>query len=177
MQIRYALPLVLFALLVVLFIVGMQLDPRKVPSPLIDKPLPQFDLAQLHDADLTINNDSFSGEVVLVNVWASWCVSCRYEHPILMEYSRSGEVALYGMNYKDTRENALEWLKQYGDPYRTSAFDPLGRTGMDFGVYGVPETYVLDKEGVLRYKHIGPISQQDLDDTIVPLIKKLRSSI
>jgi cytochrome c biogenesis protein CcmG, thiol:disulfide interchange protein DsbE len=177
MQLRYVLPLLLFALLVVLFIFGMQIDPRRVPSPLIDKPLPAFELAQLHDPELMLSNQKLRGDVVLVNVWASWCVSCRYEHPLLLAFSREGDVDLYGLNYKDTRKDALQWLKQYGDPYKTSAFDPLGRTGIDFGVYGVPETYVLDKDGIVRYKHIGPISQGDLDDTILPLIKKLRSSV
>ena len=143
MQIRYALPLFLFVLLVVLFIFGLQIDPRKVPSPLIGKPLPEFELAQLHDPAQTINNDKLRGEVVLVNIWASWCISCRYEHPLLMAFSRSSSAALYGMNYRDTREQALQWLKDYGNPYRESAFDPLARTGLDFGVYGVPETYVL----------------------------------
>ena len=177
MQLRYALPLVLFVLLVVLFIFGMQIDPRKVPSPLIDKPLPQFDLSQLHDSSQRINNDKLLGEVVLINVWSSWCVSCRYEHPLLLAFSRSNDAALYGINYKDTREDALQWLQHYGDPYKLSAFDPLGRTGIDFGVYGVPETYVVDKEGIIRYKHIGPITQEDLDNTIVPLIEKLRTPV
>lgn len=176
MQLRYALPLVLFVLLLVLFVFGLQMDPRKVPSPLIDKPLPEFELSQLHDSSATITNQKINGDVVLVNVWASWCVTCRYEHPVLLAFSRDSDVGLYGVNYKDTRENALQWLKQYGDPYSMSAFDPTGRTGLDFGVYAVPETYVLDKEGIVRYKHTGPISQQDMDDTIVPLINKLRST-
>jgi len=176
MQLRYALPLLLFVSLIVLFLFGMQIDPRKVPSPLIDKPLPAFELSQLHDPELTLSNQSLAGDVALVNVWASWCVSCRYEHPLLVAFSRTGQVDIYGLNYKDTRENARQWLEQYGNPYRASAFDPLGRTGIDFGVYGVPETYVLDKNGIVRYKHIGPINQQDLDDTILPLIRKLRSA-
>jgi cytochrome c biogenesis protein CcmG/thiol:disulfide interchange protein DsbE len=177
MQLRYVLPLGLFVLLVVLFIYGMQLDPRKVPSPLIDKPLPAFELSQLHDSELTLSAEKLQGEVVLLNVWASWCVSCRYEHPILLAYASRGEVDVYGLNYKDTRKDALQWLEQYGDPYKISAFDPLGRTGIDFGVYGVPETYVLDKDGIIRYKHIGPISQGDLETIIEPLIKKLRSPV
>lgn len=177
MQIRYFLPLLLFALLIMLFIFGMGIDPRKVPSPLIGKPLPAFTLSQLHNQDLTLSEQTLRGDVVLLNVWASWCVSCRYEHPILLAFSRQNHAKLYGLNYKDTRADALQWLKQYGDPYKASAFDPQGRTGLDFGVYGVPETYVLDKNGIIRYKHIGPVSQEDLDETILPLIKKLRSSV
>ncbi|MFT5351396.1 MAG: cytochrome c biogenesis protein CcmG/thiol:disulfide interchange protein DsbE, partial [Gammaproteobacteria bacterium] len=130
-----------------------------------------------HDSELTLSAEKLQGEVVLLNVWASWCVSCRYEHPILLAYASRGEVDVYGLNYKDTRKDALQWLEQYGDPYKISAFDPLGRTGIDFGVYGVPETYVLDKDGIIRYKHIGPISQGDLETIIEPLIKKLRSPV
>jgi len=177
MQIRYILPLLLFSLLVVLFIFGMRIDPRKVPSPLIGKPLPAFELAQLQHPELTLSEQSLHGEVVLVNVWASWCVSCRYEHPVLLAFSRQNHAKVYGLNYKDTRKDALQWLRQYGDPYEASAFDPQGRTGLDFGVYGVPETYVLDKDGIIRYKHIGPVSQEDLDERILPLIKKLKSSV
>ena len=173
MQLRYALPLLLFISLIALFIFGLQQDPSKVPSPLIDKPLPTFDLRQLQNAELSINNNEFAGQVSLLNVWASWCVSCRYEHPILVEYARKHRGKLYGLNYKDTRAEALAWLELHGDPYEKSAFDPDGRTGIDFGVYGVPETYVLDQQGIVRYKHIGPISQDDMDTLIVPLIEKL----
>ena len=177
MQLRYVLPLLLFAMLVVLFIFGMQTDPRKIPSPLIDKPLPDFELSQLHNPDLMLNNKTLLGDVVLLNVWASWCISCRYEHPILMAYSKESEVDLYGLNYKDSREDALLWLENYGNPYKTSASDLDGRVGLDFGVYGAPETYVLDKDGIVRYKHIGPITQKDLDETIQPIIRKLRSPL
>lgn len=177
MQLRYLLPLALFVLLLVLFIYGMQVDPRKVPSPLIDKPLPAFELSMLHDESGVLNNESLHGSIVLVNVWASWCVSCRYEHPVLLAYARQGEVDIYGLNYKDTRDNALQWLAEFGNPYKASAFDPLGRTGLDFGVYGVPETYLLDERGIVRYKHIGPISQEDLDTIILPLVRKLRAPL
>ena len=175
MQLRYVIPLLVFAGLVVLFVIGMQMDPRRVPSPLIGKPLPEFDLTQLHDQTRNLDNRKFLGEVVLINFWASWCVSCRYEHPILLEYARSGNASVYGMNYKDTREDALRWLSEYDNPYKLSAFDPQGRTGIDFGLYGVPETYVVDQQGIIRYKHIGPISQEDMDGKIVPLIEQLKA--
>ena len=175
MQLRYIAPLVVFTGMVVLFIIGMQTDPRRVPSPLIGKPLPAFKLTQLHDQEQSLDNESLLGEVVLINFWASWCVSCRYEHPLLLEYAGRGEAGVYGMNYKDTREDALKWLNQFGDPYKLSAFDPEGRTGIDFGLYGVPETYVIDREGIIRYKHIGPINQEDMDNTIIPLVEELRA--
>ena len=175
MQLRYILPLLVFAGMVVLFIIGMQMDPRRVPSPLIGKPLPAFNLKQLHDQQQSLDNESLLGEVVLINFWASWCVSCRYEHPLLLEYASKGKAGVYGMNYKDAREDALGWLDQYGDPYKLSAFDPEGRTGIDFGLYGVPETYVIDREGIIRYKHIGPISREDLDNKIAPLVDELRA--
>ncbi len=175
MQLRYVLPLLIFAGLVVLFVIGMQMDPRRVPSPLIGKPLPEFDLTQLYDESQSLANSQFLGEVVLINFWASWCISCRYEHPILLEYARSGNASVYGMNYKDTRKDALEWLKQYENPYKLIAFDPEGRTGIDFGLYGVPETYVVDQKGIIRYKHIGPISREDMDKKIVPLVEELKA--
>ncbi|NKB36075.1 MAG: DsbE family thiol:disulfide interchange protein [Gammaproteobacteria bacterium] len=175
MQLRYVLPLLIFVGLVILFVVGMQMDPRRVPSPLIGKPLPEFDLAQLHDQTQSLDKSMFLGEVVLINFWASWCVSCRYEHPILLEYARSGNASIYGMNYKDTRSDALNWLKEYANPYRLSAFDPEGRTGIDFGLYGVPETYVVDQKGIIRYKHIGPISQEDMKNKIEPLVEELKA--
>ena len=175
-QTRYLLPLLLFVALIVLFIYGLGHDPRKLPSALIGKPLPEFELAQLYDVESTFSKKDLLGDVSLINVWASWCVSCRYEHPILLDFARSSEIVLYGLNYKDAREDALRWLQQYGDPYQLIAFDPLGRTAIDFGLYGVPETYVMDKDGIVRYKHVGPISEQDLNETILPLIKKLRTT-
>ena len=171
---RYLLPLGVFMFLVGLFIVGLQHDPRLVPSPLIDRPSPDFSLPRLEDIQQTISNRDLAGKVVLLNVWASWCVECRREHPLLLELSRRGEFDIIGLNYKDTRPDALEWLEQHGDPYLTSAFDQEGRVGIDFGVYGVPETFIVDRSGVIRYKHIGPISREVLDAEILPLINKLK---
>lgn len=172
--IRYLIPLFIFLLLVVLFVFGLQYDPRRVPSPLIDKPVPQFELPRLKDPQLTLGSADLKGDVVLVNVWASWCPSCVHEHPVLLELSKRGEVKLIGLNYKDKRENALDWLNNYGDPYTMNAFDEQGRVGIDFGVYGAPETYIVDQNGIIRYKHIGPISREDLDNKILPIVRELK---
>ena len=172
-MIRYHLPLGIFLLIVVLFVIGLRLDPRYVPSPLIDKPAPEFSLPGLRDENTNVGTSDFMGKVTLINVWASWCVSCRYEHPLLVELSRQGLVPIYGLNYKDERKAAIAWLEKRGDPYLASAYDEAGRVGIDYGVYGVPETYVLDKKGIIRHKHIGPLGSKDLDETILPLIRQL----
>ena len=173
---RYLLPLALFVVLVLLLAVGLGIDPKLVPSPLIDKPLPAFNLPKLKAPDDSVISSDFLGDVVLLNVWASWCVACRAEHPLLVELSKNSEMLIYGVNYKDTRPDALQWLQRFGDPYRASAFDQHGLTGIDLGVYGVPETYIMDRAGIIRYKHIGPITREALDNTILPLIEKLKAS-
>lgn len=170
---RYLLPLGIFAALVVLLAVGLTLNPRDVPSPLIDKPAPVFSLPQLHRPDQSISPADMLGKVWLLNVWASWCVACRAEHPMMNALARSGEVTIIGLNYKDRPETALQWLRQLGNPYRTSAVDEAGRAGIDWGVYGVPETFVVDKQGIIRYKHIGPVGKKDLDEKILPLVRQL----
>lgn len=170
---RYLIPLAMFVLLVVLFKVGLNYDPHLVPSPLIDKPVPAFTLPNLKDNAATISSTDLRGQAVLLNVWASWCVECRNEHPVLMEFAQKLKVPIYGLNYKDTREDARHWLDRYGDPYLRSAFDQSGRVGMDFGVYGVPETFVVDRNGIIRYKQIGPITKEAMEDIILPLMNKL----
>ena len=170
---RFLLPLGIFVVLVGFLLVGLNLNPRQVPSPLIGKPAPEFQLQQLHQAEQTLTSKDNLGKVWLLNVWASWCVSCREEHPLLVELAKSGIVPVYGLNYKDQREDALRWLKQFGDPYTVSIVDPEGRTGIDYGVYGVPETYVIDKKGVIRYKQIGPVTVDALQTKILPLVKEL----
>lgn len=172
-MIRYLIPLIVFLSLIVLFVVGLQYDPRLVPSPLIDKPAPAFVLPQLKDPQQSLASNDLKGDVVMLNVWASWCVACRQEHPLLMQLANSGKINIIGLNYKDTREDAMRWLEQYGDPYLVSAFDQQGRVGIDYGVYGVPETYIIDKNGIIRYKHIGPINADVLKSTILPLINNL----
>ena len=172
---RFVLPAGVFFAVVCLLGIGLLFDPRVVPSPLIGKPAPEFDLPQLHDPGQRIGNMDLRGQVSLVNVWASWCLACRYEHGHLMQLSRDGHVPLYGLNYKDQRDAALSWLQEHGDPYVLSAFDESGRTGIDFGVYGVPETFVVDREGVIRYKHIGPLDTESLQQRILPLLSELEA--
>ncbi len=171
---RYLLPLGIFIVLVVFLAIGLKLDPREVPSPLVGKPAPAFALPQLHKPEASFAPKDMQGKVWLLNVWASWCVSCRQEHPILVELAKSGIVPIYGLNYKDQRADALKWLQQFGDPYALSIVDAEGRVGIDYGVYGVPETYVIDKAGVIRFKQIGPVTQDVLEMTILPLVKELQ---
>lgn len=175
MKARFLIPLVIFIGLVVLFGAGLGLNPREVPSPLIDKPAPEFALPALSDPDKQITKQTLQGGVTLFNVWASWCVACRQEHPLLVEIAKRGEVPIYGLNYKDTRPAAQEWLARLGNPYVDSAFDEKGRVGIDWGVYGVPETFLVDSRGMIRYKHIGPISPEDWEQKILPKIKLLQN--
>ena len=154
--------------------IGLSLNPREVPSPLIDKPAPGFTLAQLHEPSRVLTPQDLKGQVWLLNVWASWCVSCRQEHPLLVELGKANVVPIYGLNYKDQRDNALKWLDQFGNPYTASIMDTDGRVGIDYGVYGVPETFLIDKEGVIRYKQIGPVTPSDLQEKIIPLVRKLQ---
>lgn len=172
---RYLIPLGVFIIIVGFLAVGLKLDPRLVPSPLIDKPVPQFTLPEVKAPDKTVDSTDLRGKVSLLNVWASWCVSCRDEHPLLVELARSGQATIYGLNYKDRREDAIRWLDYYGDPYAASAHDLEGKVGIDFGVYGVPETFIVDRNGVIRYKHIGPISKEALERKIMPLLQELEN--
>jgi cytochrome c biogenesis protein CcmG/thiol:disulfide interchange protein DsbE len=163
---RFAIPVAIFVALLVLLGVGLKLDPREVPSPLIGKPAPHFELPQLHEASKTFTERDLRGKVWVLNVWASWCVSCREEHPVLLDLAASGAVPIYGLNYKDNRADGLKWLKSMGDPYKLSIYDLDGRVGIDYGVYGVPETYVIDKSGVIRYKRIGPLTPEIVKNTL-----------
>lgn len=173
---KFIIPLGIFFALVIFFAIGLTKDPREVPSPLIEKPAPQFKVAQLHEPGATFGPADMRGKVWLLNVWASWCVSCRVEHPVLVEMSKKNVVPIIGLNYKDQREDGKQWLAKFGNPYTLSAYDVDGRVGIDYGVYGVPETFVIDKQGVIRYKQTGPITQEALDKTILPLIKKLEAA-
>ena len=173
-MIKYILPVLVFALLVTVFYIGLHKDPSIVPSPLIGKPVPAFSLPRLSDPDITLTDQDLKGEVVLLNVWGSYCIPCRQEHPLLMELTRNNVVDVYGLNYADERDAALKWLETFGDPFLLSAFDEDRRVSIDFGVYGVPETYVIDADGIIRFKHIGAINQGMLDDTILPLIEQLK---
>lgn len=171
---RFIWPLLIFIVLAGFLLVGLNLNPREVPSPLIDKPAPAFTLPLLQDPSKRFSSQDMKGQVWLFNVWASWCVSCRQEHPVLMELAQQNIVPIYGLDYKDQRENGLTWLSRGGDPYVLSVMDVEGRIGIDYGVYGVPETYVIDKQGIIRYKQIGPVTKQSLQEKILPLVAELQ---
>ena len=173
---RYLIPLAVFIVLVVFLGIGLGLNPREIPSPLIGKPAPVFKLTQLHESGKVLGKEDLLGQVWLLNVWASWCVSCREEHPVLIEFSKRNVVPIYGLNYKDQRADALAWLSRFGDPYKASIVDADGRVGIDYGVYGVPETFVIDKAGVVRYKQIGPVTPDALKNKILPLLQQLQQS-
>jgi len=170
---RFVLPLAIFALLVALLGIGLTLNPREVPSPLIGKPAPHFELPLLQDPGKTFTERDMLGKVWMLNVWASWCVPCREEHPVLLELARERAVPVLGMNYKDERRNSVAWLKTLGDPYQLSVYDAQGRVGIDYGVYGVPETYLIDKRGVIRYKRVGVLTKEIVKEKLLPLVHEL----
>jgi len=170
---RYLLPLGVFVALVALLGVGLGLNPREVPSPLVGKPVPEFSLAQLRDPNQTLSTSDLDGRPSLLNAWATWCVECRREHPLLVEIARSGEVPVYGLNYKDERAAAIEWLERLGNPYVASGFDGDGRVGIDLGVYGLPETFLVDGDGIIVHKHIGPINRDIWEREFVPVLRRL----
>ncbi len=172
---RFLLPLVIFLVMVGFLFVGLNLDPREVPSPLVGKPAPQFSLPRLDNPEQVFSGNDMLGKVWLLNVWASWCGACKEEHPLLVSLAKTGFVPLVGMDYKDTRDEAQQWLVQGGNPYMTTVIDVDGRVGINYGVYGVPETYVIDKKGIIAYKKTGPITMQSLREVIVPLVKKLQA--
>jgi len=174
--VRYLAPLTIFLALAGLLYKGLSLDPRKVPSPLIDKPAPAFLLTRLKQQEATLGTADLKGKVTLFNVWATWCVACRSEHPVLMQLAESGKVAIYGLNYKDKRAEAKRWLQHYGDPYIANAFDDNGRVGIDRGVYGTPETFIADQQGIIRHKHIGPLTREVVRDEILPLVDRLEAT-
>jgi len=176
MKMKLLVPLGVFVVLLAFLFVGLWRDPREVPSPLIGKPAPPFTLAQLHEPAKTLGPADLKGQVWLLNVWASWCVSCREEHPLLVELGKAKVVPIVGLNYKDETTAGKRWLAQNGDPYSVSVVDRDGRVGIDWGVYGVPETFVIDKAGTIRYKQIGPVTAEALERTILPLIRELQKS-
>jgi cytochrome c biogenesis protein CcmG/thiol:disulfide interchange protein DsbE len=172
---RALIPLGIFLVLAALLFYGLRLDPRKVPSPLVDKPAPAFALQSLKEQSQTVTQDILIGKVSLVNVWASWCPSCRQEHGELMRIARESGVQVIGFNWKDTRPEALQMLSQYGDPYSTILFDPDNQAGINWGVYGAPETFVVDGEGIIRHKRIGPIDRAVWETEILPIVEQYRT--
>ena len=172
---RFLLPLGIFVVVVGFLAVGLTLNPRELPSPLVGRPAPDFSLPQLHDQKKVFSSNELKGKVWLLNFWASWCGGCKEEHPVLLHLAQSGVVPIYGMDYKDQRGEALTWLRQWGNPYPVIAVDEAGRVGINYGVYGVPETYVIDKAGVIRYKQIGPLREDILQGKILPLVRELQN--
>ena len=172
---KYFIPVIVFFVLAGFLVTGLYKDPTAVSSPLIGKPVPQFTLPKLWDNEIEFSESEFAGKVSLFNVWATWCLACRQEHPLLVELSNSKVVTVYGLNYKDEISEARRYLVEHGDPFEASAVDATGRVGIDWGVYGVPETFIIDKQGVIRHKHIGVITQNDVQLTLLPLIQQLHN--
>jgi cytochrome c biogenesis protein CcmG/thiol:disulfide interchange protein DsbE len=170
---RFLIPLGAFVLLVGFLYVGLRLNPREVPSPLVGKPAPDFTLARLDSPSDQFSSVSMHGKVWMLNVWASWCVACREEHALLVDIARQGKYNIVGLDYKDQAADAKQWLQQFGNPYQLAIMDPDGRVGIDYGVYGVPETFIIDKLGVVRHKVIGPITPDIMTRTVAPMIAEL----
>ncbi len=172
---RALIPLAIFLALVGFLFKGLFLNPKEIPSPLVGKPAPQFDLPRLDNPEAKFSPKEMLGKVWMLNAWASWCPSCVEEHPVLVELAKTGIVPIVGLDYKDTRPEALQWLEKGGNPYVAVAVDADGRVGIDYGVYGVPETYVIDKSGLIAYKQTGPLNARNLNETILPLVEKLQA--
>ncbi len=174
---RYVLPLVAVITLILFLVVGLTRgDPRALPSPFIGKPAPEFDLPMLKDPEQTVGSSDMAGGVALVNVWATWCAGCRQEHPFLLELEKAGAIPIYGINWRDTRPEAVRWIQQLGDPYVASGFDGTGRVGIDWGVYGAPETFLVSTDGVVLHKHLGPLNRAAWEKDFLPLIKSEASA-
>ena len=171
---RYVLPAVVFAILVGFFWVGLKLNPSEVPSPLIGKPAPAFELPELTDTSVVVSNETLKGRPALLNVWATWCAGCRVEHELLLQIAAQGEVPVYGLNYRDERNLALNWLEQLGNPYTAVAYDPDGIVSIDWGVYGAPETFLIDPDGIVVYKHVAPLTVKDWTEEFLPRIRAMR---
>ena len=171
-RIKLFIPLIIFAVLAVLLGRGLEIDPNHMPSALIDKPVPSFSLPTVKDPKRFINEDELKGKVSLLNVWATWCISCRMEHTFLVTLAKQG-VPIYGINYKDDVAEALTWLDKLNNPYVLSVVDSDGRLGIDLGVFGAPETYVVDAEGIIRYKHVGVVDRRVWMQSIKPLMASL----
>ncbi len=176
-RIKLFAPLAIFVALGLLLFKGLSLDPNEMPSALIDKPLPEFRLPYLQQPQKMVSRADLVGEVALVNVWATWCPSCMAEHPHLMQIAEQEGIPIIGVDYKDERQAALNWLAKWGDPYRLNIFDEKGRLGIDLGVFGAPETYLIDHRGVIRYKHIGVVDDRVWNELLKPLVVKLRREV
>lgn len=173
-RLMFFIPLVIFFIMGIFLWQGLKLDPRELPSALVGKPFPAFNLSTVKDENASITEDALKGDVSLVNVWATWCVSCRQEHPELVRIAKESGLKIFGLNYKDTRPEAIRWLDEYMDPYQFSLFDEDGRVGLDLGVYGAPETYIVDKDGIVRYRFVGVIDRQTWLNELLPEVNKWR---
>ncbi|MGH1536913.1 MAG: DsbE family thiol:disulfide interchange protein [Gammaproteobacteria bacterium] len=172
---KYLLPVILFFVLCGFLFIGLYKDPSEVPSPLIGKPVPEFTLPKLFDNSAQFSNKDFLGKVSVLNVWATWCFACKQEHPALLELASKNVAPIYGLNYKDDAAKAKLYLRDFGNPFEANASDEAGRVAIDWGVYGAPETFIIDRKGIIRHKHIGPLSKDDLDNKILPLIQRLKN--
>ena len=175
MKSKALIPFFIFVILVALLGYGLTKDPKKIPSPLIGKAAPAFNLPSLSDPQKMISSESLKGKVYLLNVWASWCAACRDEHPRIVAFAKQSTTEVLGLNYKDERPDAMRWLQAFGNPYADSMHDFKGNVGIDYGVYGVPETFIIDKKGIIRYKQIGPVTVEAMNDKIIPLINQLEN--
>ena len=170
---RYLIPLGIFLVLVVFLGIGLGLNPREVPSPLVGKPAPAFRLAELHGNGKVRGKEDMLGQVWLLNVWASWCVSCRDEHPVLTRFAETKRVRIVGFNWKDERTDALRWLDQFGNPYWLVIADLEGKTAIDWGIYGAPETFLVDANGTIRWKHVGPLTDALIAGELLPALEAI----
>jgi cytochrome c biogenesis protein CcmG, thiol:disulfide interchange protein DsbE len=173
-MLKFIIPLILFIVLAVFLALGLKGKPGEIPSPLLNKPAPVFSAPKLNAPNEKLSPADLKGKVWLFNVWASWCVSCRAEHPVINQLAQQKAAIIVGLNYKDDPDAAKKWLETLGNPYNDSVMDADGRIGIDWGVYGVPETFVIDKQGIVRYKHTGPVTEEDVQKTFLPLIAKLQ---
>lgn len=167
---RYLAPLIIVAIMIPMFVIGLNRDPSEIPSPLLDKPAPQFELPTLKDPNKTVGSADYAGQLALVNVWATWCIGCRQEHDYLMQLAAEIDIPMYGLNWRDRRDDALVWLQRLGDPYVASAYDEDGRVGIDWGVYGAPETFLISPEGIILHKHISPMTDRVWQEDFLPRI-------
>jgi len=174
MMLRYLLPIGVFAILIPIFIFGLQRDPSQLPSPYLNKPAPEFELPSVEDPAVAVGSNDYAGQFALVNVWATWCVGCRHEHAFLLTLAERKDIPIYGLNWRDNREDALKWLEQLGNPYVASAFDGDGTVGIDWGVYGAPETFLIGPDGTVLHKHLSPLTDEIWQRDFLPKIKAAR---
>ena len=172
---KFALPLVAFALLVGMFVVGLNLDPSRIPSPLLEHTAPEFAIPSLQDPNVLVGSADYANRVALVNIWATWCPGCRQEHGFLLELAQQGTIPIFGLNWRDNRTEALGWLRSLGNPYIATGFDADGRVGIDWGAYGAPETFLIDANGIVIHKHIAPLTREIWERDFVPLIDAIEA--